>query len=368
MIKESEIKKRIDSLFSFLFLILPRNRYKEVNINEVKKILFIRAWALGATILTLPTLKLLKEKFPEAEIDVLTIKTGELFIRSVEGIKVRKLSFKWVMKKIFQPKSYDLVIDTEDFSNISAMISRWVGKISIGFGYLLRSRAYNYAIKFNDKQHYVYIFAKLLEPLGIKKKPRRLVPLKYDKKEKKKVDQLLNKYKGKTLIGIHTGGGSTAQQRLWPKERFEELIEKLLRNQRIVVYLTGTNSEKDINRYIKKRIQNKRLIDLTNRLNIGELAYLLTKTRLFISNDTGPMHLAAAMNVKTIGLFGPNLPERFAPFLQSKHIAIYKARSLRCSPCINVHLKQLGNKECDGECMKLIGVEDVWRELKKIIR
>ncbi|MCD6590164.1 glycosyltransferase family 9 protein [Candidatus Woesearchaeota archaeon] len=364
MINNVELKKSVDYLFGAIHLLLPRNKPKPVP-RKPRRILFIRAWAMGATLLTLPTLKLLREAYPEAEIEVLTINTGEIFKRSIKRVKISKLSIKWLISKMLKPKSYDIIIDTEDFSNISAIISRWLGKTSIGFGYLARSRAYNYAIKFNDKQHYVYIFAKLLEPLGIKKKPRRLIPLKYTKKEKKKIDQLLSKYKGKILIGIHAGGGSTAQQRLWPKERFKELIEKLLRDPRIVVYLTGTNSEKDINKYIKKRIQNKRLIDLTNKLNIGELAYLLTKTRLFISNDTGPMHLAAAMNVKTIGLFGPNLPERFAPFPPSKHIAIYKARDLSCSPCINVHLRQLGNTKCDGKCMKLIKVEDVWRKVKK---
>ena len=358
------MKLFIDRAVGLLHSILPRNKPNAIPKNP-KKILFIRAWAMGATLLTIPTLKLLKEHYPKAEIEVLTINTEEIFRRSIKGIKINELTMSWLLSKITKHKEYDIVIDTEDFSNISALIARWLGKTSIGFGYLSRSKAYNYPIRFNDKQHYVYIFAKLLEPLGIKEKPKELVKLNYTKKEKEKVDKLIPKRK--ILVGIHAGGGTTAHQRFWDKDNFVELIKKILSNKRVVVYLTGTNYEKEVNNYIKRKIRDKRVIDLTNKLNIGELAYLLEKTKIFISNDTGPMHLAAAMKTKVIGLFGPNLPERFAPFPPERNIAIYKARHLACSPCINVHLRQLGNNKCNGECMKLIKVEDVWQQLKELL-
>ncbi len=361
---KTSLLRSIDSLVGIIHSLSIKNREKKI--GRVRKILFIRAWALGATILTIPTLKELRKRYPKADIEVLTINTGEVFRRSCKNIHVSKLNISWVLRKLFKPKSYDLVIDTEDFSNISALIARYLGRISIGFGYLSRGKAYNYSIKFNDKQHYVYVFMELLKPLGVKSKPKRLISFKYTKREKEKVDKLL--VKGKKIIGIHAGGGSTAQQRLWPRERFVELIKKILKNKKVIVYLTGTQSEKEINEYIEKRINSDRLINLTNKLNLGELAYLMKRTDLFISNDTGPMHLAAAMSKKVIGLFGPNLPERFAPFPMDKHIAIYKARSLKCSPCINVHLKQLGNKKCKGKCMKLIEVEDVWKEVRKVIK
>ena len=79
---------------------------------------------------------------------------------------------------------------------------------------------------------------------------------------------------------------------------------------------------------------------------------------LFISNDTGPMHIAAAQGTPTIGLFGPNLPTRFAPF-GPDNIALYEKTP--CSPCINVHkgsFPDCFNPE-KGLCMKQIRVEQV---------
>ena len=81
---------------------------------------------------------------------------------------------------------------------------------------------------------------------------------------------------------------------------------------------------------------------------------------MLISNDTGPMHIAAAQGVKTIGLFGPNLPIRWGPF-GKWNIAVYKKGVCSYSPCINVHKGEV--PECrfgeDNKCMKAIKVEDV---------
>jgi len=71
------------------------------------------------------------------------------------------------------------------------------------------------------------------------------------------------------------------------------------------------------------------------------------------------------MNVKTIGLFGPNLPERFGPYGR-KNVAIYKAKDLSCSPCINVHNGKFKKCKLNGKCMDLITVKDVYDAVRDI--
>ena len=106
----------------------------------------------------------------------------------------------------------------------------------------------------------------------------------------------------------------------------------------------------------------KNIYNFAGKFTLRQTFYLISKCNVFIGNDSGPMHIAAAQGVKTIGLFGPNLPLRFAP-LNKKSISLYK--KMPCSPCINVHKGQV--PECiyskDSKdfqkCMKAIKAEDV---------
>ena len=98
----------------------------------------------------------------------------------------------------------------------------------------------------------------------------------------------------------------------------------------------------------------------------------IEQARLVISNDTGPVHIGAAMKTPTIGLFGPNLPERFGPFGR-RNVAIYKPGSCKLSPCINVHegetpdcLFAKGGKDYQ-RCMKAITAADVMQAVRNIL-
>jgi ADP-heptose:LPS heptosyltransferase len=77
---------------------------------------------------------------------------------------------------------------------------------------------------------------------------------------------------------------------------------------------------------------------------------------LFVSNDTGPLHMAAAMGTPTIGLFGPNSPTRYAP-VGSHNTSIFK--DVHCSPCIQIHRGRIDDCR-DGICVKQITVDEVW--------
>jgi heptosyltransferase-2 len=244
------------------------------------------------------------------------------------------IDMKYFPKLLFK---YDYAIDTEPYLNISTIISFWVSKRSIGFSNLFRGILYSEKIRYNDSKHNVLNFAKLISKLGIDFKPCELVPLKYSLEDQKTIDEKLAPYKNKKIIGIHTGAAETSTWRMYKHNRFEKLINKILQeNKETIVVLIGSNSEiQTINNFIR-RITSQRLINMAGT-TLGELAYLMTKFTVFVDNDTGPMHLSAAMKTKTIGLFGPNLPVRFGPF-GNDNIAIYKAQNMKCSPCVHPHL------------------------------
>ncbi len=370
MINIVSIIRKIDKYCgTFIVLLLSFfkkfNRYNKKKNNFNKSVLVIRLWAIGESLLILPMLKKLKEK--GYQVDLLVTKRNKGVFENQDFID-NILEFEKIINFLPQKfRKYNLVIDTEPYLNISAILSFVLGKKSIGFRGLVRDRIYDYKINYDSNIHTVMNFCNLLKPLKIEYFPKKLLPVKYKEEDKNKVEKLLKDYglMDKEIIGIHCGTAETSPWRSWKEEKFAKLIENLAK-MGFYIILTGTGKEVQKNERIKGLISDplrKKVLNFAGKTNLRELAYLMQKFKYFISNDTGPMHLSAAMGTKTIGLFGPNLPERFAPF-GAGNIAIYKAFNLSCSPCINVHKGEFKKCKLNGRCMDLIEVEDIFRNIR----
>jgi ADP-heptose:LPS heptosyltransferase len=108
------------------------------------------------------------------------------------------------------------------------------------------------------------------------------------------------------------------------------------------------------------------LVDLSGELSIGGLHALFQRAALVVSNDSGPMHLAAAQGAPTLGLFGPETPVMYAPL--GKRARVHYAPPL-CSPCINVHdAKVLSCIHGQPECLMRIEVEQVLSSSRALLR
>ncbi len=316
---------------SFWLKFLPFNKSKYL--KQPKKILIIRLWALGSSILTFPMIKQLKDHlWPNIQLDLLaTNRNQAVFKNQWYFNKIYNLfSWKDLLKLIFRFKYYDIIIDTEEYFRLTSLLSIWLGKVNIWFWEILsRKLCYNYPIKYEWK-HQVIEYLKLLQPLWIKYKiPEKLEPLIYTEKDKIKVDKFLKQFEWKIKICMHTAWAETAPDRFRAIQNWKKLIEKIIDKygERVVIFLSGTKfEEKQVNKLLnmlEKKYKNQ-VYSLVNKFNLFEFAYFLEKIDLMISNDTWPMHLAAAMWTKTIWLFGPNLPERFGAWPLDKNINLYK--------------------------------------------
>ena len=353
----------ICSILSFSKLFYSRKGIK------TKNILIIQLWGIGESVLTLPAIKTLRKKFPKANIDVLlTERNKDVYfenkdLNKIIPVKLNPLSIKKFIFKNY--KKYDLTIDMEEYLNISSIISFFIGKKRIGFSHNIRSMIYTDSIKYNDGQHASQTFADLLKPLDIDYKVNQLVKLNHSVNDKKFIDNLLKNIKKRDfIVGIAPGAAESARSRIWPIENFVSLSNQLIKSKKnIKIIFTGNNEERElINKIINKINKKNNLINLAGKITLKQLFYLVTKCNLFISNDAGPMHIAAAQGTKTIGLFGPNLPARFGP-LNKKSVSIYKGSICKFSPCINVHKGEVPDCYYKGKdyqkCMKEIKVEDV---------
>ncbi|MEA2037352.1 MAG: glycosyltransferase family 9 protein [Nanoarchaeota archaeon] len=342
--------------------------YKKNLPSDVKRILIIQLWGIGETVLTVPAIKALKDKY-KVSIEVLCTSRNKdvyfnyKFIDKLHVVDLGVFSLKWFILKNL--RKYDIVVDMEEYLNISAIMAYFLGKFRVGYSHGVRAGLYDKKVRYNDKQHISKTFFDLVRLLGIKGNVNMLERLNYSNSDKKKVDSKLKErgISNQFILGIAAGAAESAKCRRWPKENFAELIERALKKKKgAKVILIGADYEKELNQSIINLIKDKKIrmnvFNFAGKISLREAFYLISKCNVFVSNDTGPMHVAAAMDVRTIGLFGPNLPIRFGP-LNKKSVSVY--RRMVCSPCINVHKGEIPEcfKDENGECMKAIKVKDV---------
>ena len=128
------------------------------------------------------------------------------------------------------------------------------------------------------------------------------------------------------VIGIHPGGGW--QYKLWPIERFAALGDLLSRNCGAKVLVFAGPDETSLQDHIAELMKSPPV--LVKDVGLRELAALIQRCALYIGNDTGPMHIAAAVGTRVVAIFGSTSARRSGPY-GSGHVVISKA--IGCSPC-----------------------------------
>ena len=156
------------------------------------------------------------------------------------------------------------------------------------------------------------------------------------------------------LIAIHPGSPIILKR--WIPERYAELADWLIAQKRAQIVFVGVKDEIQTITHIQNQISGVS-INIAGKTTITQLASILQKCKVFIGNDSGPMHLSASVGTQTIGLFGPGDPKRFGP-VGDKCQTIQK--KLDCPPCIG-NTCQFGE---DG-CMSKIQVADVIQVVEK---
>ncbi|MFH1409350.1 MAG: glycosyltransferase family 9 protein [Nanoarchaeota archaeon] len=355
------LDKTTGSLASLGLGLFPKRKPK-----KPKSILAIQLWGLGETVLTLPALRALQELYPKAKIDILcTDRNKDVYVQqpyNVHPITLEPANILSFIRAHLQ--HYDLVVDFEEYLRSAAVIARLTGKYAIGFRTNVRGEALDRSIAYVDGQHTAECFLDLIRALSAKiPRIKTLLPIKVSKDDEKGAAAFLKKYKVRSFIGIAPGAAETSKQRIWPLERFAQIADSWAKTTPVILF-GGEGDRAVIDRVVK--LMKRKAIVASGELSLRESIAALSKAKLVLANDAGFMHVAAAQGVKTIGLFGPNLPIRWKP-LNEKSIAVYEGYS--CSPCINSHKGEFPACKFgkDNRCMKKISVEEVFNVGKKMM-
>jgi|GEM_PF-1045260 len=350
---------------------------KTFDATKVKRILIIKIVGLGDTVLMMPGLKRLRKNFPYAKIFILVSPFSEGIICEqsfVDGSfnydilgKHKGLGGFFTVIGELKDYKFDLCIDYEQNHRLTALISYLAGiKKRIGFhndrtrwNFLLTDK-----VLLKADRHMIENFDALLNPLGINEKSSSLERIDLSDVEKNFIihwKKERNIEGAGLLVGIHVGSCERAASRRWMKEGFASIADKVKEEFGATVVFTGSANDRALIDEVAKLMKTTPLI--ATDLTIKQFVALLGSFSLFISNDTGPMQLGAAMDVPTIGLFGPQTPLCYGLF-GSKHAGIYKGAV--CSPCIKIHTERIPNCK-NPKCMKAISVSDVWAVVKTVL-
>jgi len=349
--------------------------------SRVRRVLLIKFWGVGSLQLLTPAVRSLRQRHPGARLVLLTLEGNadfagglgvfdELRCLDVSGGSWRKIALR-VLRLLagLRADAYDRVYDFEFFTRFSALVSFVAGAPrSHGFSSTSawRGGLHTDDVTFNRYWHVARNFRALAGGEdGAELSWRDLAPYEVEARERLALGAKLaaaGLAPATPYLVLNPNAGQLSLERRWPRERFTALAERALATWDGAVVLIGSAHERAYTAGVGTEARDGgRLLDLCGELTMGELCALLEGARAVVSNDSGPMHLAAALGAPTLGLFGPETPLMYEPL--GEH-----ARSLWrptvCSPCINVHQGKVATCIHERpECLENIGVDEAWNWL-----
>ncbi|HLP58278.1 MAG TPA: glycosyltransferase family 9 protein, partial [Candidatus Deferrimicrobium sp.] len=342
----------------------------------MKNILFIRLRLLGDIILTIPTLEIYKKNFPQSNIYYVVEEKFREIAELLPGVHQvipvpTKMSIKehFRFRKQMNSLALDAVVDFHSGPK-SALLTRISGtKMRIGYKTPNRNWAYTHLtsrkLDASSPTHSTFNQAKLLEHLGITV-TETTIPLyppiaNVENNVTHDIKNLLENETGNfKKVVIHVGAGNSFRD--WGIENFSKLIERLVADQ-VMVFLVGhSEEEKKKGAYLtaqqepKGPQKRKWVYDLTGRLSIADMFFLISQVNVYFGVDSGPLHLASLTQTPLVALYGPNIPEISGPW-RKKDVDIIQL-SLACRPC--------AQRKCiydTIQCMKNIKTDVVYEAI-----
>ncbi|MFN7169658.1 MAG: lipopolysaccharide heptosyltransferase II, partial [Candidatus Omnitrophota bacterium] len=342
--------------------------YKEA--LQVARILIIKYSALGDVVLSIPGIRAIRNNFPQAHITVLTGKPARELVANIpyvdEVIVLNKTHHRnrFIMLKevgrILRENVFDLVIDLQNnrTSHLLSYLSfspRRMGYDNGKFSFLLNYRLKDIEEPISPLEHQF----RLLNHFGIKCGDKKLEVF-VKQEDEEFVDNLLGQNwisPNQILVGMNTGASSRWFSKRWPRERFISLAEELSAKG-IRIVLTGTLEDWEEIRKNQDLLRVKP-INACGKTNLTQLAALIKRCRVYITGDSCPLHLAMAVDIPTVALFGPTDPRKHIAYPKDNLIVIHK--KISCSPCYRPTCK-------DYECMQRITVEEVLDATLRMLR
>lgn len=343
------------------------------NEKKYKKILIVRTDRLGDVVLSTPVIKAMRDAYPESYIAFMTrpyardIVEGNPYLNEVilydKKGKEKGFFGNLVFIKELKDKGFDVAVILHP--NVRAHVITFMAGIPerVGydkkFGFLLTKRI-PHTKQFGLK-HEVDYNLDVLKYIGIEPKDRTVyVPIR--RHGEVKIDALFEKSGVSSAdIIVALNPSASCPSKRWPVERFADIANILIEKYKVKIFVVSSSDDKGLGDRLAALIKGG-CVNLSGHTVVMDLASLLKRAKLFISNDSGPVHIASALGTPTIAIFGRSdrglSPERWGP-TGKRDVALHK--DIGCPECA-AHECAIGFK-----CLEAVTVEDVLAAADKIL-
>jgi heptosyltransferase-2 len=334
----------------------------------IDKILIRGTNWIGDAILTLPAIASIRATYPQAHLTVLVkpwVADIYRLFSDIDELIIYENKYDNVLgvlrlAQVLRKKKFAAAILLQNaieaaIMSLAAGINIRAGYDSDGRGILLTHRVYR--TREIRQVHQIDYYLEMVKALGC-------VPVDKEMHLETKINRLdaqsvLQKYipdLQNEIIGIAPGATYGPAKRWFP-ERFAAVADKIAETFGCRIILLGGKSDHHTAEEVR-RLARTGLLNLAGKTNLKEAVYLISRCRLFISNDSGLMHIAGALNIPTIAIFGSTNPQTTSP--PGKQSIVVR-QEVSCSPCLQ--------ETCptDFRCMELVSVEAVWKIAQEIL-
>jgi len=332
-------------------------------LENIKRILILRCGALGETIFALPVLEALRQQYGEnIKIDWIgTPAASALFkldprINQIFHLKHRRLPIilsreKKNIIKHSKKEPYDVLINLESGHIFYPLVEKIVATHKYGMPYN--------QIRGMPNPHVIDSLKTMYESFIDTDIKGKSYPILYGT-ESSLVQQKFNLPTHYIVINASTSHHRKFTHRAWPVEHWKQLLKLLAPTYHLVI-IGGKGEEKFFDSLLP---YPQSVINLVGKSNLPELITIIRNAEAIITADTGPSHIASAVNTRTFALFGPSNPKGTGPYPTPFNAIHIISKNLECSPCNATERI----KACkDNQCMKQILPSDVYEAIKPFV-
>jgi ADP-heptose:LPS heptosyltransferase len=373
--------------------VLPRALHRP-SAKAPARILLLRLERIGDLLMALGAIRAVREHAPDARIDLAVGSWNEAIARLIPGIDlVETVDAPWLARgadggyrvlvraaRAWRARGYDLAINFEPDIRTNLLLAFGGAPARIGFSSGGGAAALTSAIAYDPRRHTAENALRLVQvafgaPLEDAERWReRPASLELPDDAVAAGRALLERAASEAgiepsrlvrapLVGIHASGGREIKQ--WSPARFAAVAASLHQSEGAITVLTGGPGDRAVVDAVRAALPpGTPAIDLAGRADLVTLAGALRHLALLVTGDTGPMHLAAAVGVPLVAIFGPSDPARYAPAGERARIVRV---SLPCSPCNRIRLPPA---RCVGhvpDCLDRIGADAVLAPARELL-
>lgn len=346
---------------------------RQLDRSNINRILIRATNWVGDAVMTLPALEAVRENFPSASITVLARPwvipvfenhpaVNDIIIYRKHETLIKNLSEIRRLIHVIRANRYDLAVLFQNA--FEAALLAYLGRVRSRLGFASDGRGFllTHGIKRTNEifaVHQVEYYLSILKAAGLKAESRNPV-LHVAKSNFIKADNLL-KLNGigqnDFLLGL-SPGAIFGDAKRWPADRFATIGDMAAGKWNAKVIIMGSKKEKEIGTSITGLMRYKP-VDFCGTTSLGEAIAIISRCNLFVTNDSGLMHIAAALGVPTLAVFGST--DHVATGPRGAKTRIIK-HDIDCSPCLK--------PECptDFKCMLSIEAGEVWNEMEKFMQ